>query len=110
MYLGVGSLYFLLAIRLLHGAVFATGTTTVATLATLVLPQQRKGEGIGYFAVFSNLAMVVGPFFSLIIIAHYQFNVLFAGIFVLAILSFWCGNRNRLPDIVSEAAKKRTTL
>lgn len=106
MYLGVRSLYFLLAIRLLHGAVFATGTTTVATMAALVLPQQRKGEGIGYFAVFSNLAMVVGPFFSLIIIAHYQFNILFAGCVVLAILSFWSGNRKTLPNIVSETAKR----
>lgn len=106
MYLGVGSLYFLLTIRLFHGAVFAVGTTTVATMAALVLPRQRKGEGIGYFAMFSNLAMVVGPFFSLIIIAHYQFNVLFAACVVLAILSFWCGNRKSQIGIVSEVAKK----
>jgi MFS family permease len=106
MYLGVGSLYSLLVIRLLHGAVFAIGSTTVATLAVLVLPSHRKGEGIGYFAMFSSLAMVIGPFFSLLIIAHYKFNVLFAGCVVLAILSFWCGNRNSLPDIVSKAAKK----
>ncbi|WP_094603593.1 MFS transporter [Sporomusa silvacetica] len=106
MYLGIGGLCFLLAIRLLHGAVFATGTTTVATMAALVLPQERKGEGIGYFAVFSNLAMVIGPFLGLIIIAHYQFNILFAGCVVLAILSFWFGNRNNLPDDISKAVEK----
>lgn len=105
MYLGVGGIYFLLAIRLLHGAVFATGTTTVAAIAAMVLPQQRRGEGIGYFAVFSNLAMVVGPFLGLIIIAHYQFNILFAGCVALAVLSFWSGNKNSLPDDISKAVK-----
>lgn len=104
LYLGVGGLYFLLAIRLLHGAVFATGTTTVATMATLVVPPHRKGEGIGYFAMFSNLAMVVGPFFGLMITAHYQSEALFAGCIVLAVLSFWCGNRKSPP--VGELARQ----
>lgn len=103
MYLGVDGLYFLLAVRLLHGAVFATGTTTVATVAALVLPPQRKGEGIGYFAMFSILAMVVGPFLSLMIIARYQFQVLFAGCVVCAALAFWYGNRTGLPNITSQA-------
>lgn len=107
MYLGVGGLYFLLMVRLLHGAVFAIGTTTVATMAALVLPPQRKGEGIGYFAMFSILAMVVGPFLSLMIIARYQFPVLFAWCVVCAALSFWCGTRNKLPNIASEAVAKK---
>lgn len=105
MYLAVRDLKFLLAIRLLHGAVFATGTTTVATIAALVLPLQRKGEGIGYFAVFSNLAMVVGPFFGLIIIGHYPFNAVFAGCVILAILSFWCGAKNKLSGDISKVAE-----
>ncbi|HWR39786.1 MAG TPA: MFS transporter [Patescibacteria group bacterium] len=106
LYLGVNGLCFLLVIRLLHGAVFATGTTTMATMAVLVLPTQRKGEGIGYFAVFSNLAMVVGPFFSLVIIAHYPFDILFAGCVALAVLSFGSGNRNISAVLVQETAKK----
>lgn len=108
MYLGVSSLYILFAIRLFHGAVFAAGTTITATMAALVLPQERKGEGIGYFAVFSNLAMVVGPFFSLLITAHYKFQVLFAGVVILALSSFWYGNRDgrNLPDFLDAAVTK----
>lgn len=81
----------LLVIRLLHGAVFAIGTTTVAAIAAIVAPAQRKGEGIGYFAMFSNLAMVIGPFFSLTLITHASFSVLFGGCLVLALLAFICG-------------------
>lgn len=99
MYLMVDGLYLLLLVRLLHGAVFATGTTAAATLAALTLPEQRKGEGIGYFAMFANLAMVLGPFLSLSIISYYSAGLLFAGCVILALLAFWFGNRrfNDLP-------------
>ena len=40
-----------LSLRLIHGIVFALGTTASAAMAALVLPSRRKGEGIGYFAV-----------------------------------------------------------
>jgi MFS family permease len=107
LYLFVDNLAFLLAIRLIHGAVFAIGTTTAATVAALVLPPQRKGEGIGYFAVFSNLAMVVGPFFSLLIISYYQFNILFSCCILLAIASFCCSNRKKLPkEIILPVIRK----
>lgn len=107
LYLLANNLPFLLGIRLLHGAVFAIGTTTVATLAVLVLPVQRKGEGIGYFAVFSNLAMVVGPFCGLLIISQYNFFALYFGIVFLAILAFWCGNRKNLPDAIIQPLPKK---
>lgn len=45
----VHSLNSILALRLVHGILFALGTTASATLAVLVLPRNRKGEGIGYF-------------------------------------------------------------
>lgn len=54
-------------LRLLHGMIFAIGTTAVAAVAVLVLPKHRKGEGIGYFSVFVNVAMVIGPFLGLTI-------------------------------------------
>lgn len=59
------------AIRLIHGAQFALGTTVAATLATLVLPSEKKGTGIGYFALTTNLAMVVGPLIGLTLIQQF---------------------------------------
>jgi MFS family permease len=106
LYIGVASLYFLLAIRLLHGAVFATGNALLATLAALLLPKERKGEGIGYYTVFSNLAMVLGPALGLWVCANYQFDMLFVGCTILAILSFGCGIRNNLANCICAPAKK----
>lgn len=107
MYLGVSGLglYALLLIRFLHGGVFAVGTTAVAATAALIVPEQRKGEGIGYFAMFSTLAMVVGPFFSLTLISQYPPDILFGSIVVLASLAFWTANRNTLDGLAGKGKK-----
>lgn len=97
-YISVTSLYFLLAIRLFHGAVFATANAVLATLAALLLPRECKGEGIGYFTIFSNLAMVLGPALGLWVSANYQFDTLFVGCTILAALSFGCGVKSNLPN------------
>ena len=60
----------LYGLRLLHGVIFAVATTTAAALVALVLPPARKGEGIGYFALSTNLAMVVGPMIGLLLMEH----------------------------------------
>ena len=67
----------LYTLRLLQGIEFALGTTAAATLAALVLPAAKKGTGIGYFALSTNLAMVVGPLTGLLIIRSFGMMALF---------------------------------
>ena len=103
----ISSLPLILALRLVHGAVFAMGTTAAAALATLVLPDERKGEGIGYFAVFSNFAMVLGPFLGLLLLGLSP-RLLFAFLAIIAGVTFWVSNRSQLPpEIVLPAKKKK---
>ena len=65
------SLEAIFVLRGLHGIVFALGTTVMAALAVLVLPPNRKGEGINMFAIFSNVAMVLGPAIGLYALSLY---------------------------------------
>lgn len=65
------SLEAVFVLRGLHGVVFALGTTVMATLAVLVLPPNRKGEGVNMFAIFSNIAMVLGPAIGLYALSLY---------------------------------------
>ncbi len=103
----ISSLPLILALRLVHGAVFAMGTTAAAALATMVLPDERKGEGIGYFAVFSNFAMVLGPFLGLLLLG-FSPRLLFAFLAIIAGVTFWVSNRSQLPpEIVLPAKKKK---
>lgn len=65
------SLGAIFVLRGLHGVVFALGTTVMSALAVLVLPPSRKGEGINMFAIFSNVAMVLGPTIGLYALSSY---------------------------------------
>ena len=65
------SLDAIFVLRGLHGVVFALGTTVMSALAVLVLPPSRKGEGINMFAIFSNVAMVLGPAIGLYALSSY---------------------------------------
>ena len=65
------SLEAIFVLRGLHGVIFALGTTVMAVLAVLVLPPNRKGEGINMFAIFSNVAMVLGPAIGLYALSSY---------------------------------------
>ncbi len=70
-FLLASNLHMVYGLRLVHGIVFAIGTTASAAMAALVLPAKRKGEGIGYFAVSGNMAMVIGPLVGLLIIGWF---------------------------------------
>ena len=90
----------LYGLRLLHGIIFAVATTTAAALTALILPPARKGEGIGYFALSTNLAMVVGPMIGLLMMEHFSATVLFFTLSALAALSIAAGGMHDLPDAV----------
>ena len=103
----VSSLHMVWGLRLVHGIVFALGTTASATMAALVLPKSRKGEGIGYFAVSGNLAMVIGPLVGLLIINYLGPRPLFIFLALLALGALYGGNGKKLPDTVILPSGKR---
>ena len=100
----------LYGLRLVHGVIFAVATTTAAALAALILPPARKGEGIGYFALSTNLAMVAGPMIGLLILEYFSPTVLFSALGVLAAISIAAGGAHRLPDEIILPAKTQRTL
>ena len=100
----------LYGLRLMHGVIFAVATTTAAALAALILPPARKGEGIGYFALSTNLAMVAGPMIGLLILEYFSPTVLFSALGILAAISIAAGGAHRLPDEIILPAKTQRTL
>ncbi|MDD7298749.1 MULTISPECIES: MFS transporter [Fibrobacter] len=60
-YVAAGTLFLLGLFRFLHGICFGIASTAGNTIAIDVLPSSRRGEGIGYFGVTTNLAFATGP-------------------------------------------------
>lgn len=52
----------LLAIlRIIHGVTWAVSTTAVGTAITDIIPDSRRGEGMGWYGMAMTIAMAIGP-------------------------------------------------
>jgi MFS family permease len=80
-----------LVIRLLHGVGFGMATTAVGTIVADLIPTARRGEGMGYFVMSTNMAMVIGPFIGLLAIQQWGANTLFILSVIVAIASLITG-------------------
>lgn len=100
------SLQTIFVLRGLHGAIFALGTTVMAALAVVVLPASRKGEGINMFAVFSNIAMVLGPAVGLYALQAYGSSSLYMFLTIMTALAFVLSNVIQLPKELAKPKQK----
>lgn len=102
------SLQTIFVLRGLHGAIFALGTTVMAAMAVVVLPASRKGEGINMFAVFSNIAMVLGPAVGLYALQAYGSSALYMFLTIMTALAFILSNVIRLPKELAKPKQKKS--
>lgn len=78
LYLWIKPLPLLLLLRFFHGVWFSIITTAAGSLAADIVPSSRKGAGLGYYTMSTNLAVVIGPFIGLLVIQYSDFNTLFS--------------------------------
>lgn len=83
LYFTINSLWILMLIRLLHGIAFGFSSTATGTISSRIVPEDRKGEGIGYYGLSVTLASAIGPFLGLI----FNKNLGFQSIFGISLIS-----------------------
>lgn len=76
----------LLALRFVQGIWFSIATTASGSLAADNIPPSRRGAGLGYFTMSTNLAVVVGPFIALTIVQYFSYNIFFIAMSVLLLI------------------------
>lgn len=81
-----GGLYLLVAVRLLNGIATGIVSTAMNTLATISLPEARRGEGISYFSLSMVIGAAVGPFLSFLLLENISFNTMLFGVGILVFL------------------------
>jgi MFS family permease len=81
------SFLILILIRFFQGLSWGVITTGGATIAADMVPQKRRGEGLGYFGLTMTLSMAVGPIIGLYILGDNAFDMLFYASFALASLA-----------------------
>ena len=100
-YVLVDSYPLLIVIRVVHGFMFGIATAAAGTIAVEVLPKHRLGEGLGYYGMFTSMAMVIGPFLGLTLIQHVSFPILFSILTLCSILGLYFSSLVRLESITT---------
>lgn len=73
----VASISILLLFRFLHGFTWGGINTAANTIAVDIIPQNRRGEGLGFFGLSMTLAMAISPMLAVAISVAYNYDVLF---------------------------------
>lgn len=71
------SVFMLIMMRIVQGVGWGFSTTASGTIATDLIPPKRRGEGMGYYGLSSNLALALGPALGLSLVGLISFTQLF---------------------------------
>jgi predicted MFS family arabinose efflux permease len=91
------------AVRFVQGASFAFLDTAALACVIKLIPSAYRGQGIGYFLLAPNFAMVIGPSLGMFLINQYSFTVFFltcTGMSFCALFFSWKleGQETTRPD------------
>lgn len=71
------SMLVLIILRIIQGVGWGFSTTAGGTVATDLIPPNRRGEGLGYFGLSGNIALAFGPSLGLTLVGVISFTQLF---------------------------------
>ena len=86
MYYFIEPFSILLILRFVQGIWFSIATTASGSLAADNIPPSRRGAGLGYFTMSTNLAVVVGPFIALTIVQYFSYDIFFIAMSLLLLI------------------------
>jgi len=99
MYFFVNNLAILLLVRFLNGAALGVASTATGTMVAHIIPNERRGEGTGYYALSTTLAAAFGPYSGMFLIGHASFSMNFVLCLVLLAISFIASLFLKVPEI-----------
>ena len=91
LYFPAQSLPLLFAVRIVHGLGYAIASTAVMAVAQSVIPDHRRAEGTGYFALGTTLATAFGPAAGLAIVHNDGYNAVFVVALTLTVVALALG-------------------
>ena len=110
LYFFVTSLPFLIIIRILHGAAFGVSSTATGTIVAEIIPNERRGEGTGYYALSTTIAAAIGPFLGMFLIEHGNFTINLIVCTIVIMISFIGAFLLKVPKVELTNDKKSERL
>ncbi|GIO23578.1 MFS transporter [Oceanobacillus sp. J11TS1] len=100
---GIG---FLLFNRFIHGIGLGFASTATGTIVAQIIPNERKGEGIGYYSMSATLSTALGPFVGLYMSQHTSMNGIFGLCLAIGVISFLTAFIVKIPTITEAETEK----
>lgn len=94
----VDDLYVLFIIRFIQGAMHGCITTAAGTISAELIPDDRRGEGTGYYATSMNIAMAFGPFLGIFLYEHASFTAVFVVGSIVAVVDLLISCFLKVPE------------
>ena len=92
----------LFALRLLHGVSWGFSSTSGSTIASDIVPKERRAEGLGYYSMAMNIGMALGPAVGLFLLRFIPFKAAFIFCGALATCAVLMAFQVKIPAIVSQ--------
>lgn len=105
----ITSIAFLIFWRIVQGFGFGFSSTASGTIATDLIPPQRRGEGMGYFGLAGNLAMALGPGLGLMLVGKITFTALFLICAATGLIALLLSSTIKYKE-VEQSPHKTTTI
>lgn len=97
-------------IRFVHGIAFGSSTVGINTMAVDIIPESRRGEGLGIYTSSTSLAMATGPVISLFMHENgIAFDTIFITVFCVGLAGFLC-TANISSNKAAELSDKKFSL
>ncbi|MBM6336690.1 MFS transporter [Staphylococcus epidermidis] len=106
-YLFSSSIFILDIIRLLHGFSLGVAITGTGAIVARIVPESKRGEGIGYFALSTPLGAGVGPLIGTLVTQHYSFSANVVFCILLVVMSFTLSLFLNVPRIEALVEDKK---
>lgn len=100
----------LLLLRFFHGMWFSIVTTAAGAIAADSIPRERRGEGLGYFAMSMNVAVVAGPFLALTLLQYVSYLSIFIVLSAIMVIGMLCTVWVKTIEPQEPIKKKSITL
>ena len=97
----------LIVLRLVHGIAYGACSTTIGTIVTALVPDARKGEGVGYYMLSVTLGAAIGPFLGMFLTQNTSFHVLFIVTAVVAGLGLLAATQLRVPEAPRNSVQEK---
>lgn len=104
-YVWATSILFVLALRFMHGLTWGSMSTAGSTIAVDLVPEKRRGEGIGVFGLSMTIAMAIGPLIAIAITGDSSYKKLFYSAAGFSFLGLLLALFVRVPKIVTVKKK-----